>query len=77
MFCNSNYATDKETRKSVNGLVATLEEELLTCSSKNQRTITLISAEEDYVALLECAQEVKFVKMLMEEMTEVQNPSFL
>ena len=31
MFCNYNYATDKETRKSVIGLVSTLVGTLLTC----------------------------------------------
>ena len=32
MFCDSKYATDKETRNSVSGLVATLVGTLLTCS---------------------------------------------
>ena len=31
MFCDSNYATDNETRKSYIGLVATLGRTLLTC----------------------------------------------
>ena len=43
MFCNSNYATDKEKRNSVSGLVPTLGGTLLTCSSKTYRTVTLIS----------------------------------
>ena len=46
MLCDSNYATDKETRKSVSGLVATLGWKILTCLSKTQRTVTLISIEE-------------------------------
>ena len=77
MFCDSNYATDKETRKSVSGLVATLGGKLLTCSSKTQRTVTLSSTEAEYVALSACAQEVKFVSMLLEEMTEVGKPSVI
>ena len=45
IFCDSNYATDKETRKSVSDLVDTLGGKLLTCSPKNQRTATLSSTE--------------------------------
>ena len=77
MFCDSDYATDKETRKSVSSLVATLGVTLLTCSSKTQRTVTLSSTEAEYVALSACAQEVKFVSMLLGEMIEVQNPSVI
>ena len=51
MFCDSNYATYKETRKSVIGLVATHRRTLLTCSLKTQRTVNLSSMEAEYVAL--------------------------
>ena len=51
IFCGSNYATYKETRKSVSGLVSTLGGTLLTCLSKTQRNVTLSSTEAEYVAL--------------------------
>ena len=66
MFCDQNYVTNKETRNSVSGLVATLGGTLLTCSLGTQRAITLSSTEPNYVALLACAQELKFVNMLLE-----------
>ena len=71
MFCDSNYATDKETRNSVSGLLATLGGTLLPCSSKTQRTVTLSRTEVEYVALLACTQEGKFVSMFLVEITEV------
>ena len=74
MFCNSNYVTDKETRKSVSGIGTTFGKILMTCSSHTHRTIALSSTEADYMVLLACAQEVKFVTILFEEMTEVQKP---
>ena len=40
MFCDSNYATDKETGNSVSVLVTTIGETLLIFSSKTQRTVT-------------------------------------
>ena len=55
IFCYSNYATDKDTRKSVSGTVAALGETILTCSLETQRTVTLISKEAEYAALSECA----------------------
>ena len=39
--------------------------------------MTLSSTEEEYDALSACAQEVKFVSMLLEEMTEVQKSSVI
>ena len=65
MLCDSNYDTDKETRNSVSGLLDTIGGTLLTCSSKTQRTVTLSRTEVEYVALSECAQEVKFVSMFL------------
>ena len=77
MFGDYNYATDKETRKSVIGLVSTLVGTLITCQSKDQRTVTLSSTYVENVELLACAQEVKFISMLLLETTEVNNPSVL
>ena len=54
MFCDSNYAMNKETIKIVRSLFVTLGDTLLTCSSGNKRTITLTSTESGYVALSVC-----------------------
>ena len=56
MFCVLNYATDKETRNSVTGLVATHGGTLLTRSPKTQRTVTLSSTEAEYTELSSYAQ---------------------
>ena len=55
MFYYSNYATYKDTRKSVSYLVTTLVGTLLTCSLKTQRTVMLSSTKSYYVALSACA----------------------
>ena len=52
MFCDSNYDTNKEKINSVRILGATLGVTILTCQQKTQSTITLSSAEAEYVALL-------------------------
>ena len=74
MFCYYNYATDKDTRKSVRGLFATLGGTLITCLSKTQRIFVLISTESEYVAISACAEEVKLVSILLEEISKVHKP---
>ena len=59
MFCESNYAKNKETRKSVRGLGIKLGITLLLCSSNNQRNTTLSSTDDKYVTISACIQEVK------------------
>ena len=77
MFCDSNYAANKETINIFGVLVAKLGGKILTCSSKTQRNVMLSSTEVEYVAISACAQEINFVSMLLEEMTEVQKPSVI
>ena len=77
MLCDSNYATYKDTRNSVSGLIATLGGTLLTCLSETQRNLRLISTEEEYVAMSACAQEVKLVSIFMGETNEVKQPSVI
>ena len=45
MLCDSNYATDKDTRKSVSCLVATLRGKLLMCLLKTHRTVKLLTCD--------------------------------
>ena len=67
-YVDSNYATNKENRKSVTGYVLTIGGCLVSYSSKSQPSVTLSSTEAEYVAASMCATEVKFVQMLLEEL---------
>ena len=77
MFCDSKYATNKETKKTVSSIITTLAVSLLKYSSKTQSTIALSITEAKYISLSECAQEAKFVNMLLEERSEVQRLSIV
>jgi hypothetical protein len=66
-YVDSNYATNKETRKSVTGYVTTIGGCLVSAASKTQPSVTLSSTEAEYVAASMCATEVKFLQMLIEE----------
>ena len=71
MFCDSNYATDRDTIKSVSGGT------LLTCLLKTHSNFTLKITEAEFMALSEFSQEVKFVSMFLVEMKKMQNLSII
>ena len=77
MFLYLDYAVDKDTRKIVSGLVATLVGTILTCSSKTQRTVVVSITEAEYVALSACAQGVKFTSMFLVEIPKAQKTSVI
>ena len=62
---------DKESRKSVSGLVSKLGVTIQIGLSNNQGTITLSITGAEYVEILPCAQELNFVNMLLEKINEV------
>ena len=66
-YVDSNFATNKDNRKSVTGYVLTIGGCLVSYSSKSQATVTLSSTEAEYVAASTCATEIKFIQMLLEE----------
>ena len=74
---DSNYATDKDTRRSVSGGIHTLGGSIVSWVSKTQTSTTLSSTEAEYVSLSMGAQEVKFMQMLLEELVETKTPGII
>jgi len=66
-YVDSNFATNKENRKSVTGYIVTVGGCIVSWSSKTQPSVTLSSTEAEYVAASTCATEIKFIQMLLEE----------
>jgi hypothetical protein len=67
-FVDSDYASNKEDRKSISGYLVLVGGCLVSWASKGQPSVTLSSTEAEYVAASMCATEIKFVQMLMEEL---------
>ena len=65
MFSDSEYGGDKDTRISVGGFILFLLNVPILWRSKAQRSVTLSSAEAEYIALSEAAKEIKFVYQLL------------
>jgi hypothetical protein len=67
-FCDSDFASDRETRISITGFILYLLGVPISWKSKAQKGVTLSSSEAEYVALSEAAKEIKFVYQILRSM---------
>ena len=65
---DSNFATCKETRRSVTGYVVYLEGALIAVKSGMQRIVALSVSEAEVIAMVQCVQEMLYVKKLLNSM---------
>jgi hypothetical protein len=75
--CDSDYAKDKNDRKSISGRINTLGGMTTNWTSKKQNTVSLSSSEAEYQALSECVQESVFTQNLVEELTGKRKPAII
>ena len=64
---DSNYATDKETRRSVSGNLHTMGGMITSWLCNTQSNVTLSVTEAEYQSMSKGLQEVRFSQMLIEE----------
>jgi hypothetical protein len=65
VYSDSDWAGDKETRRSISGYIIFVMNCPILWRSKQQDSVTLSSTEAEYVALSEAAKEIKFVYQVM------------
>ena len=65
-YCDSDYATDRDTRKSVTGYIVYLNGVPVSWRSRSQRAVTLSTAESEYYAISEICSEIIFIKNMLE-----------
>ena len=74
-FCDSDYAGDRDTRKSVAGYAIYIFGCLIAWKSKSQRSVALSSSEAEYVLISEITKDLLFVKQILEFLKqEVEYP---
>jgi Reverse transcriptase (RNA-dependent DNA polymerase) len=68
VYSDSDFAGDKDGRKSVSGTVVLVSGVPISWRSKGQNTVSLSSTEAEYIALSEAVREVKFISQICEVM---------
>ncbi len=67
-YVDSDYASDKDERKSTTGYVIMLGGGAIQWKSQMQKTVSLSSTDAEYKALSTCAAEVTYLKRIMADM---------
>ena len=65
-YCDSDYAGDKDTRRSVAGYAIYLQGNLIAWKSKSQKSVALSSSEAEYISISEVTKDVLFIKQVLE-----------
>ena len=65
-FCDSDYAGDRDTRKSVAGYVIYIFACMVAWKSKSQKLVALSSSEAEYISISEITKDILFVKQVLE-----------
>jgi len=67
-FSDSDWAGDKDNRRSINGFIIFLCGVPIVWRSKQQKTVALSSSEAEFVAISEAVKEILFVLQLLKTM---------
>jgi hypothetical protein len=75
VYTDSDWATDKITRRSTTGFVIFVQNVPIVWKSQTQKTVALSSTEAEYYAAADATKEIKFIVQVMESMgIEVEKP---
>ena len=76
-FGDASYEDCIDSRQSSTGNIRTLGGSIISWRAQKTCFVCLLSAEAEYVALMEMCKEQKFLTMLLEEVFECELPSIL
>uniref|UniRef100_A0A5S6Q756 Reverse transcriptase Ty1/copia-type domain-containing protein n=1 Tax=Trichuris muris TaxID=70415 RepID=A0A5S6Q756_TRIMR len=63
-YCDADWASDKEDRRSTTAYVVCFSRAAISWSSKKQRTVALSTTEAEYMAMSQATQEVMWLQSL-------------
>jgi len=67
MYCDADYAGDKETRRSTSGMIVMMNGGSISWSSRLQQLVALSSAESEIYAVADSVKEALQVKLMCED----------
>jgi hypothetical protein len=67
-YCDSDWAGDKEDRRSTTGYCTFMNGNLINWNTKKQQTVALSSAEAELMAVTEAVKEMMWLKEMLKEM---------
>lgn len=67
-YSDADWAGDVDDRKSTSGYVVKLGNNVVSWATKKQKTVSLSSAEAEYMAIATASQEISWIKQLLSEL---------
>ncbi len=67
-YCDADWAGDVDDRKSTTGYIIKINDCLVNWVSKKQSTVSLSSAEAEYMSISTTIQEMKWIRSLLNEL---------
>ena len=64
-YCDSDYATDRDKRRSISGVVFTLGGNTISWRSRLQKVVTLSTTKAEYLAMNDAGKEALWLKGLL------------
>ena len=64
-YCDADYAMDKDTRRSITGIIVYCSGVPICWRSRSQRGVTLSTTESEYYTMSELCSELLFIKQIL------------
>jgi len=72
-YCDADFANDPDTRKSISGFAFMFNGGCFAWSSKKQTSVSLSTAEAEYISAVHAAKSIAWLRTLLKELQLIDN----